>query len=94
MQLSHQIGKGAHADIYLEDGFTYKAFRSVKRKTDAFWEASVTTVAEDAGLPVARIYEVLSNDEIPILEMDYIQGETLLDLMIKEPENCKPISIG
>ncbi|HOP10358.1 MAG TPA: hypothetical protein PK629_02600 [Oscillospiraceae bacterium] len=76
MNLTHQFGKGAQADIYLEDGFIYKAFRSEDRKSDAFWEATVTSIAESAGLPVARIHEVVNIDGKPVLKMDYLNQET------------------
>jgi tRNA A-37 threonylcarbamoyl transferase component Bud32 len=60
-----------------------------RRKQEAFWEATVTTIAEDAGLPVARIHEVLCVDEKTVIKMDYIQGETLLNLMLNDVGNAK-----
>ncbi len=89
MTFLNPIGKGAQADIYLEDGFCYKVFRSSDRKKDAFWEATVTTIAEDGGLPVAKIHEVLNISGKPVLKMDYIQGETLQDLMLKDMGNVQ-----
>lgn len=87
MTFSNQIGKGAQADIYLEDGVCYKAFRSSDRKKDAFWEATVTAVAEDAGLPVAKIHEVLSIEGKPVIKMDYLKGETLQNRMLNDIAN-------
>lgn len=89
MTFLNPIGKGAQADIYLEDGVCYKVFRSSDRKKDAFWEATVTTIAEDAGLPIAKIHEVLNIEEKPVIKMDYIKGETLQDLMLKDMGNVQ-----
>lgn len=81
------IGKGAQATVYNIDNYAVKIFSKNYNKTDAFYEALIMSVIEDSGLPIAKVNEVLNIDRHLAIKMDYIDGNSLSDIISQDKGN-------
>lgn len=72
--------------VYIEDGKAYKVFGLEYNKADILSEAYNQSRAEEAGLRVPAIIEMTTIDGKWTIVSDYIEGDTLEELMEKHPE--------
>lgn len=79
------IAKTKDKSVYLEDGKAVKVFNKKFPKAEVLYEALNTARVEDTGLNIPKIYEVSKIDDCWAITMEYIEGETLYDLMKKNP---------
>ncbi len=81
-----QIGSGMSAVIYARDGIVAKVFREGQPKRQVFQEAFTMAVVGDLRIPSPTVYGVESFGGRTVLLMDHIQGSSLLDIMVADPE--------
>lgn len=89
MNLDIKIGEGAQADVYLYNNNAIKVFKEGYNKAFIFYEAMVTSFIENAGLPIAKVYEVLNIDNKIAIKMDYIEGNNLNECLLSDINNAK-----
>lgn len=89
MLLNNLIAKGNTASVYLSDHKVIKVFNDGLPETQAFYEADRQRFAYDCGLPVPRVYDVITIDGKQALIMENIQGSTLGDMLNKDKEHAK-----
>lgn len=81
------IAQRPNKTIYVEDGKLYKEFDKTFKKSDVLNEAINQARIEEAGLSIPKIYDVNINKEGNYsIVMEYIEGESLDELMKKHPE--------
>lgn len=83
------IGKGAQATVYKVNNYALKVFNKNYKKSGAFYEALITSVIEECGLPIAKINEVIDADGHIAIKMDYIQGSSFYNIMMNDKENIE-----
>ena len=81
-----QIGSGMSAVIYARNGIAAKVYRQGQPKRQVFQEAFTLAAIADSGVPAPRVYEVETFCGRTALLMDQIRGVSLLDVMLKNPE--------
>ncbi len=72
--------------IYIKNGKIFKFFNSNYSNSDVLNEALNQSRAIDIGLNVPKILDIILNDKEKSIVMEYIEGDTLEDLMNKNPE--------
>lgn len=85
MALTNCIAETKNKKVYLENGMAVKVFNKKVPKAEVLYEALNTARVEDTGLRVPKISEVSKVDDCWAITMDYIEGDTLYDLMQKNP---------
>jgi len=73
--------------IYREDDTVVKIFDKSYSKSDILNEALNQASAEESGLPIPKLLEVLNYDGLWGLRTEFIEGSTLSEMMEKHPEN-------
>lgn len=81
MELTEKIGIGAQAEVYREGKDAVKLYHRGYPKATVFFEAALTAMVEEMGLPVARVHAVTSIDGQMALRMECIEGRELAELM-------------
>ncbi|MHA6253085.1 aminoglycoside phosphotransferase family protein [Oceanobacillus sp. CAU 1775] len=89
MNLNHLIAKGNTATIYLSDNKIIKVFNDYLPDTESEYEANKQRYAYASGLPVPKVFDVTKIDGEQAIIMEYIQGETLGELMLKDKEKAE-----
>lgn len=87
--LNNLIARGNTADIYLENNKLYKVFKDNTRESAALYEAHTQEKIYQSGIIVPKIYEVTEIDNKQTIVMEYVEGETLGDLLFKDITNSK-----
>lgn len=72
--------------VYIEDGKAYKVFGVGYNKADILSEAQIQCLARETGLNVPDIIELTTIDGKWAIVSEYIEGDTLEELMNKYPE--------
>ena len=80
------IAKTKDKTVYLENGMAEKVFNKKFPKAEVLYEALNTARVEDTGIKIPKVYEVSKIDDCWAITMEYIEGETLYDLMKKNPK--------
>lgn len=80
--LTNLIGSGAQADVYLYDNRAVKVFKENYSEADAVYEANIQSCVYRAGLPVPKIYEVVTIENRKAIIMEYIKGNALGELLL------------
>lgn len=80
------IAQRKHKKIYEYRGRTYKVFDKGFSKADILNEALNMARVEETELNIPKILGVEMNDEESTIIMEYIQGDSLEELMDKNPE--------
>ena len=89
MILGNPIARGNTAKIYLSDNKIVKVYNDFLPDTESINEANKQKHAYSCGLSVPKILEVtMINGEQAII-MEYVKGETLGDLMLKDQEQAE-----
>lgn len=83
------ISKGRIASVYRDGGNAVKVFNKGLSKTEALNEALNTTRVEETGFPIPSISEVSVIDGQWAITMNYIEGQTLADIIKSDPKNIK-----
>ena len=91
MNLSKEnlIASSELVEIYRDGDKCIKLFKEGVRKTNPLYEALTHARVEDTGLPVPVIHALDVIDGRWAIIMDMIEGETLEDLMKKNPEKTE-----
>ena len=84
MDLGNPIAKGNTADIYLCDKKIIKVLKDYLPETEAIKEADKQRLAWKAGLPVPEILDVIKIENRQAVVMEYITGDTLGNMMLKD----------
>lgn len=73
--------------VYREGDRVIKSFVPTHPKSDVFNEAFIQVCVEESGVPVPHITRVFQNEEGGwALEMEYVEGKNMLQLMEENPE--------
>ncbi|HAZ90429.1 MAG TPA: aminoglycoside phosphotransferase [Eubacterium sp.] len=88
MTLKNCIATTEHKKVYLEEGTAIKVFEDSYPKAEVLYEALNTARVEDCGINMPKVQEVTKIDGKWSIVMDYIEGDTLFDLMKKNPNKC------
>lgn len=86
MNLDRIIAVRTSKTVYRDGDRTIKVFDSDYSKADVLNEALNQARVEETGLPVPKIIEVTKVDGKWAIVSDFIEGETLADLMKKNPD--------
>lgn len=81
-----KIAVRAHKTIYQCGDTVVKVFNEAHPKEDVFNEALNHARVEQTGLNIPKVLEVSKTDDKWAIAIEYVQGETLADLMKKHPE--------
>lgn len=74
------LGKGKQGTVYYQDGFAYKAFGEGYQLEWIEYERSIMRAVAKTGIPMPHCYEY---EDPSVIKMDYIEGITLADRMLK-----------
>lgn len=88
MKLGNPIAKGNTAKIYLSENKIVKIYYSLSDKESTI-EANKQRYAYSCGLPVPKILDVAKINGRPAIIMEYIKGETLDELMLKNKKQTE-----
>ncbi|OPX62191.1 MULTISPECIES: phosphotransferase family protein [unclassified Methanoregula] len=86
-----RIGAGQSAVIYARDGIVAKVYRTGQPRKQVFQEAFTLAVVGDNNIPAPRVYGVETFRNRTALLMDQVRGDTLMDIMLRDPakmEEC------
>lgn len=89
MDLGDPIAKGNTAKIYLSDSKIVKVFNDFLPPGEAINEANKQKYAYSCGLPVPGILDVTKINGKQAIVMEYVKGETLGDLFLKDKEQAE-----
>lgn len=89
MILGNPIARGNTAKIYLSDNKIVKVYNDFLPDTESINEANKQKYAYSCGLPVPKILEVTKINGEQAIIMEYVKGETLGDLMLKDKEQAE-----
>ncbi|WP_010280887.1 phosphotransferase family protein [Bacillus timonensis] len=84
MILGNPIARGNTAKVYLFDNKIVKVFNEYLPDTESINEANKQKYAYSCGLPVPEIFDVTKINGKQAIIMEYVKGETLGDLFIKD----------
>ncbi|MEG0308517.1 MAG: hypothetical protein RR636_11265 [Clostridium sp.] len=84
MNLGKPIAIGNTATIYLLDNKIIKIFNDSLPETEALYESRKQKLACSYGLPVPEIFDVTTVNEKQAIIMEYIQGQTLGNMLFNE----------
>ncbi len=94
LQTMKKIGEGQEAEIYLSpENKVLKLFKSSGFKAKSIEEESLLRILFDSRLPVPKTYGASEIESRPFYTMDYISGESLLSLLLKNPLNSKKYAL-
>ncbi|MEK4426139.1 phosphotransferase family protein [Solibacillus sp. FSL K6-1523] len=89
MILGNPIARGNTAKIYLSDNKIVKVYNDFLPDTESINEAKKQKYAYSCGLSVPKILEVTKINGEQAIIMEYVKGETLGDLMLKDKEKAE-----
>ncbi|MFJ8067219.1 phosphotransferase [Psychrobacillus sp. NPDC096426] len=89
MILGNPIARGNTAKIYLSDNKIVKVYNDYLPDTESINEANKQKYAYSCGLPVPKILEVTKINGDQAIIMEYVNGETLGDLMLRDKEQAE-----
>lgn len=89
MILGNPIARGNTAKIYLSDNKIVKVYNDFLPDTESINEANKQKYAYSCGLPVPKILEVTKINGEQAIIMEYVKGETLGDIMLKDKEQAE-----
>ena len=89
MILGNPIARGNTAKIYLSDNKIVKVYNYFLPDTESINEANKQKYAYSCGLPVPKILEVTKINGEQAIIMEYVNGETLGDLVFKDKERAE-----
>ncbi|WP_418222997.1 phosphotransferase [Clostridium isatidis] len=81
------IGRDNQSKVYKNKEYAIKVFNPGCDKTSVFYEATVASLMEEIGLPVAKIHEVIKIENQWAIKMDYIEGMDLGECIKQDREN-------
>ncbi len=87
MKLDNIIATRPRKTVYRDGDAAIKLFEKGYSKADVLNEALNQSRVEETGLDIPRVREVLTIDGCWAIVSDYIEGETLEELMQKHPED-------
>ncbi|GGA76406.1 phosphotransferase family protein [Ornithinibacillus halotolerans] len=88
MDLGHPIAAGNTAKIYLYNKQIVKVFHRRFPKTEAAYEAKKQQTIYATGLPVPKVIEIKKVDDSPAIVMEYVEGQTLGELFLRNKEKA------
>lgn len=80
------VAKSDEIEVLAKDGIAYKIFSKNFSKKDVFYEAMLHATAENTGLNVPQINEILEIDDRIAISTQYIHGKTFAKLMEEKPD--------
>ncbi len=79
------IAHTSKIEVLEQDGVAYKLFDKSFSRTQIFYEAMLQTKAEEQGIRVPKIYGVERIDDRLAILSEYIEGQTVQELMEENP---------
>ena len=89
MKLDNVLVVSTNKVIYSDGDMVYKVFDENYSKSDVLNEALNHARVEETGLNIPKIHEVGKVGDKWFIQMDYIQGKTLAQLMEENPDKKK-----
>ncbi len=80
------IGVGAQCQVYRRDHMVYKVLSEGHVMHVVMREGYALSLAEQAGIPVSNIHGVYQEAGHIVMEMDYVAGKSLKDLLLSATE--------
>jgi len=87
MELKNLIISSEVADIYQCDKLAVKLYKEGRTKTEVFYEALTQSRVEEVGLKVPAVHEVSQINGRWSIQMDFVEGKTLAELMDEDPDH-------
>ena len=87
MKLENIIAERKNKMVFREGDLCYKVFNATYSKADILNEALNQARVEETGLNIPKIREITMIDGKWTIITDYIEGKTLAEIMIEDPEN-------
>ena len=87
MNLTNIIAKRPNKTVYRDGAHSIKVFHEAYSVSDVMVEAMNLAIVSETGFRVPQLHEVCKTDGLWAIVMDYIEGETLADLIAKDPAN-------
>ena len=87
--LSRIIAVRNNKTVYSSSQNVHKVFKSNYKKSDVFREAYIHSVIEESGLSIPHVTAVFFQDSQLVLETERINGNTLEQLLIRQPEKAE-----
>lgn len=81
----HKVTMNDKIEVVELDGIAYKLFDKSFSKNSIYYEAMLHSVAECAGISVPKIHGIVEVDERVAILTDFINGETVVQLMEENP---------
>lgn len=89
---SNQIfSENSNKKVYRSGDFVMKAFDTAHSKADVLNEALNHVRVEEAGVSVPKLEEVSKIDGKPTIVMEYIDGKTMEQLMMENPDRVNEL---
>ncbi|KRG11069.1 phosphotransferase family protein [Lederbergia galactosidilytica] len=89
MNLGAPIAVGNTAEIYLCDNKIIKVFKDFLPPTESLYEANKQKYVYSCGLPVPKILNVTEIAGKQAIIMEYVEGKTIGDLLLKNMERTE-----
>lgn len=91
MKLTEQqvIVERSNKTVYHVGNEVIKLFHKDHPKADVFNEALIHSYVEESGLPIPEVRSITSENGCWALTLEYVEGETLEDMMKKNPRSWK-----
>lgn len=87
------IGVGAQCQVYRRDHTVYKVLSVGHSICGVMREGYALALAEQSGIPVSNIHGVYTEGGHIVMEMDYVVGKSLTDLLIDAAEKGDAMAI-
>ena len=84
-----EIGSGQSAVIYAKDGIAAKVYREGQPRKQVYQEAFTLAIVKDCGIPSPEIFGVETFGGRTALLMEKIDGMSLWDLALKNPDRAE-----
>lgn len=79
------VASSARIEVVTLDDIAYKLFHKSYSRSQVYREAMLQTMAEEAGINVPKIHGVIEVDDRLAIMSDYIEGNTVAELMDENP---------
>lgn len=89
MNIGEPIAIGNTANLFFYDDKIIKVFKDHLPPTEALYEAKKQEYVFSCGLSVPKIFEVTEINSRPAVIMEYIQGQTVADLLMNNMEKTE-----
>lgn len=88
------FGKGAQCQVYRKDDTAYKVLSEGHTLINALHEGYALAIAQELGIPTSNVHGVYMEAGHIVMEMNYVVGKTLLELLEADLAKNDTASMG